>query len=103
MTEVWTIKDWFQIGANVFQALGIFGIIATIWIYRHQSEAGRKSEMQANRSRLTEAYMSVHAAILSQPANINIAAKLIRRGYDVFGDQRLDEMTVAIELMYLRA
>jgi len=53
MSEEWSIKDLILVAASVLQSLSV---IAAIAIFVLQSRDTRRSEMQANRSRLTEAY-----------------------------------------------
>jgi mRNA-degrading endonuclease YafQ of YafQ-DinJ toxin-antitoxin module len=112
MESAWTMKDIVQTIAAVFQGLGSFSIVVGILIYRHQrktaleSEARQRSlalqsERQANRSRLTEAYMNVHAYILHSQENIKLIEELLRRGHD-YVELRNGEMTRAIELIYLK-
>jgi hypothetical protein len=67
-----------------------------------QRDAIRSSEQQANRSRLTEAYMNAHAYILQNPDNVGTAERLIRRGAGYVQFDREGGITRAIELLYLK-
>jgi hypothetical protein len=99
-----TLFNWVQMITSVIQAVGSLSIVVVFWMYKNQRKAALESERQANRARLTEAYMTYHRAIVSDKDNIRIYARMIRRGYDVFDPQssEFEDATRAIELLYLR-
>src|ERR1700744_5228997 len=109
-TASWTTKDIAQTAAVIFQGSSF---LSAIFIYRHQRKSAARtkmrqqaallaSEKQENRSRLTEAYMRVHAYILSSQENIDLMEGLLRRGHNYVDLTRHGEMTRAIELIYLK-
>ena len=83
----WSLKD-------VLQTLFAFGqacsVIAAIFIYRHQSRKISASEKQANRARLTEAYMNWHHTILGNDENTKLSGKMMRRGHALEKDHSVD-------------
>jgi hypothetical protein len=98
-------KDWVVLCTAVFNSLVFAGTL--FWgvaQYNRQRKHSFEDGKQANRSRLTEAYMAWHAALLSSPENIRIASSLIRRGYHVLGHGRSHvslEQTHAVHLLYM--
>jgi hypothetical protein len=99
------LKDWILICTSVFNSL-VFG--GTLWWgvaqYKSQRKHSFNDGLQANRSRLTEAYMAWHAALLSSPENIRIASSLMRRGHNALGGERglvTPDQTHAVHLLYM--
>jgi hypothetical protein len=83
----WTTKDLLQ---TVFAFLQACSVGVAILIYLHQSGKLRASERQANRARLTEAYMGWHRAILGNDKNTILSGKMMRRGHALVRDEYED-------------
>ncbi len=94
------VPDWLQDFAAAATALTI---VVTIILYVWQKTSAAKSEKQANRSRLTEAYMNVSAHVLSNNETISVASDLFNRGIEKF-DQKSNkrETIIAIEILQLK-
>ena len=130
MNAIWAIWDGLSLPnvqaiLSILQALGSLGVFVSIFTYVHQRRTTlraeerqraatavaeerqrasiRSSEQQANRSRLTEAYMSVHAHILRMNSpTINLVEQMIKRGEGYVDLTRHGEMTAAIEILYMK-
>jgi hypothetical protein len=76
---VWNWKDLVQTILYGFQACGV---VAAVLIYLHQRKASLASERQANRARLTEAYMLWHSEVL-KIENSSMAANMMRRSHGI--------------------
>jgi hypothetical protein len=80
------MKDWIALIPGSVSALTL--IASVVWAlvqYRKQRRDAFVEGRQANRSRLTEAYMNWHQMVLSSEKNIEVSAKYIRIGYDIIG------------------
>jgi hypothetical protein len=98
-------KDFVIVSTSVFNSLVYAStLIWAVTQYKRQRKHSFDDGMQANRSRLTEAYMSWHAAILSSQENIKLASSLIRRGHHVLGHGRNHvtvDQTHAVHILYM--
>lgn len=97
-------KDWIFLIPSTIQAVVV--IISVVWaviLYKKQKQDSFEAAKQANRSRLTEAYMTWHAAVLTSEDNIKIASGLIRRAHHVLGrrEKVSVDQTHAVHILYL--
>jgi hypothetical protein len=99
------LKDLVQICTSLVNSTVFVGTL--VWgidQYRRQRRNNFEEGKQANRSRLTEAYMAWHAAVLSTRENVGISASLIRRAHHVLGHGRghvTSEQTHAVHILYM--
>lgn len=100
--DTWTLKDTIQIVVGIFQAFGSFGIVVTLWIYYRNRTQAFESAMQANRARVTEAYMAWNRAMLLNNHNTRVSGELLRRFHHVFEKEELsDDESRAVHMLYL--
>ena len=59
-------------------------------MYKHQSKKIFASEKQANRARLTEAYMNWHHTVLGNDKNTILSGKMMRRGHVLVKDEHVE-------------
>jgi len=94
------VPGWLQ---DVAAATTVLTIVVTIILYIWQKTSAAKSEKQANRSRLTEAYMNVSAHVLSNNETISVATDLFNRGIEKFDHKSNKRDTIiAIEILQLK-
>jgi hypothetical protein len=104
--DVWTFKDTVQTVAAIFQAAGSFSVVAAIWIYYNQRQTTLESERQANRARVTEAYMLWNRTVLLNEKNTNVSGDMLRRAHTILdkakGILKKDEdKGRAVHILYL--
>ena len=97
---------WVQIVTSVSNSIVfIIGAVWAILLYQNQKNDNFEAGKQANRSRLTEAYMNWHAAILSERTNVAIISALLRRASHVLeresGKPITVDQTYAIHILYM--
>jgi len=112
MSSLWQFLASEQAHAveSLISSLSALGVLVSVLAYLHSRKAAEKAakdsviaEQQANRSRLTEVYMSVHAHILRmEPSNVPLLEQMIRRGQGYVKLTGDGHMTVAIELLYMK-
>ncbi len=97
------VPVWLQIASDIGEAIAGLSVITAVIIYVWQKDFATKSEKQANRSRLTEAYMNVNAYVLSNDETIDVANALFNRGIEALDTTRNSrETTIAIEIFHLK-
>lgn len=93
-------KDLFY----VFQSLSVsISAGAALFIYNRQKKDASIAGRQANRSRVTEAYMRWHAEVLHSKKNTEAAARMLRRGYKVLakGGALYEQQAREFHMLYM--
>jgi hypothetical protein len=88
----------------VFQSLSVsVSAGAAFFIYKRQKKDASIAGRQANRARVTEAYMRWHAEVLHSEKNTEAAARMLRRGYKVLakGDTLSEQQAREFHMLYM--
>jgi hypothetical protein len=97
-------KDLIYVVSTAIQCLSVsIGAVGAFIIYKRQKRDAFIAGRQANRSRVTEAYMRWHAEVLHSDKNTEVAAGMLRRGYRVLakGDTLYAQQAREFHMLYL--